>query len=139
MRTIKYIVVHCTATPQNTTIESIKRAWKVERKWKNPGYHYIIKPDGAVVSLLPITQISNGVAGYNSNSINIAYIGGVDSKGKAIDNRTRQQKAAMLALVIEMKTRFPDAAVQGHRDFPGVKKECPSFDAKAWWYESVAG
>ncbi len=32
-RNIKYIVVHCTATPTNTTLESIKRYWKEQRGW----------------------------------------------------------------------------------------------------------
>jgi N-acetylmuramoyl-L-alanine amidase len=27
---------------------------------------------------------------------------------------------------------YPNAVVQGHRDFPKVTKACPSFDAKAW-------
>ena len=28
MRTITHLVVHCTATPKNTTIASIRRYWK---------------------------------------------------------------------------------------------------------------
>lgn len=27
---------------------------------------------------------------------------------------------------------FTAAEVLGHRDFPGVKKECPSFDVRTW-------
>jgi N-acetylmuramoyl-L-alanine amidase len=26
---------------------------------------------------------------------------------------------------------FPNAIIQGHKDFPNVAKACPSFDAKA--------
>ncbi len=132
MRKINHIVLHCTATPQNTTIESIKRYWKNELGWKSPGYHFIIKKDGEAVSLLPIEQVSNGVAGHNANSIHISYIGGVDGKGNPVDNRTGEQVLTQVRLIKELRAKFPNADVLGHRDFPGVKKACPSFDVKTW-------
>ncbi len=135
MRAIKYIVLHCTATSANTSIQSIQNYWRTVLGWKNPGYHYIIKPSGEVVSLLPIDQVANGVAGYNTNSIHISYLGGVDAKGRATDNRTAAQRAAQLRLIKQLKTQFPSAVVKGHRDFPNVKKECPSFEVKDWLKE----
>lgn len=132
MRLIKYIAIHCTGTAQSTTIDSIKRYWKTVKGWESPGYHFIIKPDGEIVNLLPIEKISNGVIGYNSKCVNIAYIGGVDEKNKAIDNRTDAQKKSMISLIIKLKKQFPDSIIQGHRDFPDVKKDCPSFDVKSW-------
>ena len=130
MREIKYIAVHCTATPQTATVSSIQNYWKNVLKWKVPGYHFIIKSNGEVVQLLEIEKVSNGVKGFNSVSINISYIGGVDSQNKPIDNRTEAQKKALLDLLKKLKKQFPKAVIQGHRDFPGVKKACPSFDAK---------
>lgn len=103
--------------------------------WKNPGYHYMIKADGEIVNTFPIEQVANGVAGYNSPSIHIAYLGGVDSKNKATDNRTFAQKASQVKLLTELKKKFPNAEIKGHRDFPGVKKDCPSFDVKKWLAE----
>ncbi|MCU7615658.1 N-acetylmuramoyl-L-alanine amidase [Chryseobacterium sp. PBS4-4] len=132
MRSIKYLVLHCTATPQNTTIESIKNYWKNTLGWKSPGYHFMIKADGEVVNTLPIEQISNGVAGYNTPSIHISYIGGVDQNEKPIDNRTDAQKASQIKLLKELRKKFPNAEIKGHRDFPKVNKACPSFDVKAW-------
>lgn len=132
MRRIMNIVLHCTATPQTATIASIQKYWREVLGWKSPGYHWIIKPDGEAVSLLPIYQVSNGVAGYNAHSIHISYIGGIDKKGKAIDNRTALQKEKTIELLKILKKQFPDAHICGHRDFPGVKKECPSFDVKEW-------
>ena len=130
MRKIKYIAVHCTATPQTTSIDSIKNYWKTNLGWKMPGYHFIIKPDGEVVKLLSVDEVSNGVKGFNSETINISYIGGVDAKNQPIDNRTPAQKATLLKLLKEFRAKFPNAIIQGHRDFPNVKKACPSFDAK---------
>lgn len=130
MRTINYIVIHCTATQPDVTIESIKRYWKENLKWKNPGYHYMIKADGKIVNTLPIDQVSNGVAGWNSQIINISYIGGIDKNGHPKDTRTEDQKRSMVKLLRELKSKFPKATIQGHRDFPNVHKACPSFDAK---------
>ncbi|MEA9414379.1 MULTISPECIES: N-acetylmuramoyl-L-alanine amidase [unclassified Flavobacterium] len=130
MRLIKYLAVHCTATSQNTSISSIQNYWKNQLGWRMPGYHFIIKPDGEVVSLLPIEQVSNGVQGFNHESINISYVGGIDEKVVPKDNRTLAQKASLLKLLTELKQKFPKAIIQGHRDFPNVKKACPSFDAK---------
>ena len=132
LRDIKFIVVHCTATPPETTIESILRYWKEENGWKNPGYHYIIQRSGNVVNLLPEDCISNGVKGYNAHAVHISYIGGIDAKGNALDNRTKEQAHAMYNKLIELSARYPNATILGHRDFPGVSKFCPSFDVKEW-------
>lgn len=136
MRKIKYIAVHCTATPQTTSIDSIKNYWKTNLGWKMPGYHFMIKPDGEAVNLLSIDKVSNGVKGFNSETINISYVGGIDAKGKASDNRTPAQKATMLRLLSELHSKFPNAIIQGHRDFPNVHKDCPSFNAKKE-YENI--
>lgn len=127
MRRIDYIVLHCTATAQSATVEAIQKYWKEHLGWKSPGYHWIIKPNGALVNLLPIEKPSNGVAGYNSNSIHISYIG-----GEKFDDRTEAQRKAMYELVKMLKGKFPKAEVKGHRDFPNVKKACPNFEVKDW-------
>ncbi|MFW2137107.1 N-acetylmuramoyl-L-alanine amidase [Chryseobacterium sp. TY4] len=130
MRAINYIAVHCSATPPTATVSSIQKYWKEKLKWKSPGYHVIVKPNGDAVELLPIDQASNGVKGYNSQTINISYIGGIDAKGKPTDTRTPEQKATILRYLTTWKKMFPKAIIQGHRDFPNVQKACPSFDAK---------
>ncbi len=132
MRTIKYIVVHCTATPPETSIESIKNYWKQYLGWKNPGYHYIIKRNGDIINLFPEDKVSNGVKGYNKNSVHISYIGGVDKNNNPIDNRTDEQLHAMFNKLVELSEKYPTATILGHRDFPGVTKMCPSFDVKEW-------
>ncbi len=128
MRTIKYLVLHCTAGPQTQTVQSILNYWKNDLGWKTPGYHYLIKPNGEAVNLVPIETPSNGVKGYNSNSIHISYIGGANG----VDNRTNEQKQKQIELLKHFKKMFPQAEIKGHRDFPNVTKLCPSFDVKSW-------
>ena len=129
MRTIKYLVVHCTATPHVTSVDAIRRYWREHLKWKSPGYHKVIKANGEVVTLAPDEQVCNGVAGFNSVSLHVSYIGGVDSTGKGVDNRTQGQKDALSQVLHEWRAKYPTAKIQGHRDFPKVAKACPCFNA----------
>ena len=134
MRQIKRIFVHCTAGPQTQTVAEIQKYWKTHNKWTSPGYHYIVKPDGEIVPLQPEDKPSNGVAGYNSTSINVCYIGGVNKQGRPVDNRTEAQKESLRKILKELKTRYPDAVIMGHREIWGSspknwKKMCPCFNA----------
>ena len=130
MRKITHIVVHCTATPHNTEPKSIMMYWRHKLGWKSPGYHYLIDAAGQIHNLHPVDLPSNGVAGHNANSVHVSYIGGIDAKGKALDNRTLAQKASLLLLLRKLRKDFPEAVICGHRDFPGVKKDCPSYNAR---------
>lgn len=132
-RDVKYIVIHCTATQPETSIESIKKYWKEVKGWKDvPGYHYIIKPSGEIIKLLEEAKNSYGVYAHNNECISVSYIGGIDKTGKAKDTRTRKQETAMFNKIVELSNRYPAAEILGHRDFPGVKKACPCFDVKTW-------
>lgn len=147
MRTIKYIAVHCTAGSQHTTIKELQQEFK-RKGWKNPGYHYVVAADGTITQLLDEDKVSNGVKGYNSMLINVAYIGGIDAEGKPVDNRTDAQKASLAGLLGVLRKKYPTATIQGHRDFSPDRnrngriepseyiKACPCFDAKAE-YQSI--
>lgn len=137
MRAIKYLVVHCTATPIDTKVESIQRYWQNNLKWKNPGYHYIIEYDGTIVQLQPESKPSNGVKHHNANSLHLSYIGGIDEDGSPKDTRSEAQQLSMLKLLLVLKTSYPGAIVLGHRDFSGVAKACPSFDVSEWLEVSI--
>ena len=130
MRPIQWLVVHCTATPQNTTVASIQNYWRTALGWKNPGYHIVIEPNGTSHRLLDDAIPSNGVKYFNAHALHVSYIGGIDAQGHGLDTRTPQQKAELLRILQRWKKQYPNARIQGHRDFPNVKKECPCFNAK---------
>lgn len=141
MRTIERIFIHCTAGNQNATVEDLMREFKA-KGWRYSGYHYLVMANGAIKQLLPDSEISNGVKGYNSTAINVAYTGGIDGNGKAVDNRTEEQKKSLVSLLKSLRERYPKANIMGHRDISpdtngnGIVdpweriKECPCFDAK---------
>ena len=141
MRNIKYIFVHCTASQQTATVQQILKEF-TQRGWRIPGYHYIVDPKGMLTQLVAEDRASNGVKGYNAESINVAYIGGIDSKKKDLDNRTPEQKKTLLNILTRLKQKYPNAIIMGHRDISPDKnhngivdpweriKECPCFNAK---------
>lgn len=130
--------MHTTASWQTQTIDQLKQEFR-NKGWKNPGYHYVVMPDGSVHQLLNVEAVSNGVQGYNSTAINVAYLGGItkNAQGKiiAVDNRTPQQKRALRNLLIQLHKKFPNAKIMGHRSIWGEdtpqkwKKTCPNFNA----------
>lgn len=116
MRNIKRIFIHCTASSRKTSIEQLLAEFK-SRGWHAPGYHYVAMPDGRMVKLLDEEKVSNGVRGYNQSAINIAYVGGIDAKGRPTDNRTIEQKAAIIHLLIELRSRYPNALIRATATF----------------------
>lgn len=141
MRTIKRIFVHCTASSQRITLTDLWNEFK-RKGWKNPGYHYVVFPNGTIQQLVEDIVVANGVKGYNSTGIHVAYVGGIDEKGAATDNRTPEQREALVRVLRMLSKRYPEAVIMGHRDISPDKnhngivdpweriKECPCFDAK---------
>jgi N-acetylmuramoyl-L-alanine amidase len=134
----RHLVVHTTATPfgKDFSAKDIDRMHR-QRGFASIGYHYLIRLDGTVEPGRPEDQVGAHVAGHNSTSIGISYVGGLGPDGKPADTRTPAQKKAMERLLLQLKVKYPRAAVLGHRDFPGVKKACPCFDARAWWLDTL--
>lgn len=129
-RRIEFLAVHCTATQETATVDAILNYWKNTLKWKNPGYHILVKGDGSFTVMGDFELICNGVAGYNSKSIHISYIGGITKSGTPIDNMSDDQFKTVNHFINLIKVKFPTIKIRGHRDFPKVAKACPCFDTK---------
>ena len=131
LKEVKYLVVHCTATPlsQRVSVEDIDR-WHKAQGWSGIGYHWYVNRDGHIFPGRSEREAGAHVIGYNHCSIGICYEGGLDEQGYSADTRTPSQKAALLFIIKDLKQSYPNAIVLGHRDFPGVHKDCPCFDAK---------
>lgn len=145
---MKYLVLHCTATPEGREVTSGEiRHWHTDpvnkggRGWKQVGYTDMIHLDGRVERLVRNNEdaevdpweVTNGAKGYNTVSRHVVYVGGVSKDGKtAKDTRTEAQLKAMTAYVRDFHERFPQIRIVGHGELPGVKKACPSFDVAAW-------
>lgn len=129
-RTINRIIVHCTATPEGRveTVESIRMMHKA-KGWADIGYHYLIGLNGERWNGRNVNLVGAHCEGYNTNSIGVCYVGGCDKNMKAKDTRTDKQKAALIALLKDLRKLYPKAKIVSHRDLDRKGKACPSFDA----------
>lgn len=148
MATLKYLVIHCTATTEGREVGSKElRLWHTAPKpkgngWKQVGYTDMIHLDGKVERLVnnnedanvDTWEITNGASGINSVSRHIVYVGGLAKDGKtAKDTRTQAQKKALKNYVLNFHHQFPNVEIKGHNEF--APKSCPSFDVKKWLRE----
>ncbi len=129
-RTIDKIIVHCTATPEGRveTVDSIRRMHKANG-WSDIGYHYLIGLNGERWDGRNVNLVGAHCEGYNSHSIGVCYVGGVDKKLQPKDTRTPKQKDALVAILKDLRKLYPKAKILGHCDLDKKGKKCPSFDA----------
>ena len=129
MRSIDLIIVHCSATRCNRHYTVMQLIRDHANRFGFTGYHYYITRDGTVTQTRHEQLVGAHAVGYNSHSLGVCYEGGLDIFGKPADTRTYRQKRALLQLLKRLKAEHPDARIMGHRDLPGVDKDCPCFDA----------
>lgn len=151
MRKINLIVIHCSATrvTQNYTFDQLTKDHK-KRKFRKAGYHFYIRKDGSRFIGRELDEIGAhiGDVGKNADSLGICYEGGYSKDFKPADTRTEEQKAEILATILEVLSKLKAAGqdvagirIVGHRDLSpdrdgdGVVephewvKYCPCFDA----------
>lgn len=129
-----FIAVHCSATRPSMDI-GVKEItqWHKAKGWSTIGYHYVIRRNGTLETGRRENEIGAHVEGHNHNSIGVCLVGGVHEDDLVPEaNFTDAQFACLKTLIGFLKTKYPAAKVQGHRDFPNVKKACPSFDVADW-------
>lgn len=145
---LKYLVIHCTATPENREVKASDiRAWHTApppagRGWKQVGYTDMFHLDGRCERLVSNNEdatvdgweVTNGATGYNSVSRHVVYVGGVATDGKTPkDTRTVAQRESLRAYVLDFNARHPKVRIIGHNEV--AAKACPSFDVQRWLRE----
>ena len=126
---VRFLIVHCSATreTQDYTVEQLKHDHHA-RGFLDVGYHYYIRRDGTVTQHRRLNEVGAHCRPFNRCSIGICYEGGLDAKGKPKDPRPIAQRGSLVKLLIELKQKFPKAAIRGHNEMPGAtNKECPCF------------
>ena len=135
MRNINKIIVHCSATPEgrDVSVDTIRK-WHVEDNgWSDIGSPWIIPLSGSIEKGRPESKPGAHAKGFNKNSVGVCYIGGVDKDLNPKDTRTKGQKETLKCLLEDLKDRYPNAEIIGHRNVSS--KACPSFDAKSEYKE----
>lgn len=134
-KSTQYLVVHCAATRPSQDI-GVKEIgdWHRARGFLGVGYHYVIRRDGTLEVGRPDDVYGAHVSGHNHYSVGICMVGGVSERNVNVpeNNFTKEQLVTISQTLSMLKVKYPDAVIQGHRDFPRVAKACPSFDVKEW-------
>ncbi|MEE3385522.1 MAG: N-acetylmuramoyl-L-alanine amidase [Prevotella sp.] len=130
IKEVRYIVVHCSGNSATSKLRAaqIRLFHMVERGFSDIGYHYVIPTDGTIELGRKCNIAGAHVKGYNQYSIGICYVGGLGADGAPADTRNAAQRKSLDKLIAELHATFPKALICGHRDFPGVTKQCPCFD-----------
>lgn len=136
MLPIKYLTIHCAATPEGRDVSPDTIAAWDKARFGQESYHWIVTLDGMMHRRMGDDRKGAHTGGHNTGNIGICYVGGMTKDMKAPkDTRTAEQKVGLLTLVRTYRSRYPGIKVLGHRDWPGVKKACPSFDVDEWLIE----
>lgn len=144
-RLTKYIVVHCSATGPHSDIgvDEIDD-WHRAKGWDGCGYHSVIRRNGRIEFGRHFDTPGAHVRGYNTRSVGVCMVGGVNEDGLADGNFTADQFVSLKVSIIMLLRAYPGAKVVGHRDLsPDLDgdgiiekhewlKDCPSFDVKKW-------
>lgn len=153
MRTINLLVVHCSATPQGLDIgaKEIRGMHMDPRRPGGPfadiGYHYVIRENGTIEKGRADDVIGAHVQGWNSNSLGICLVGGLDLARKPANTFTPAQFESLEQLLRQLYLAYPITRTCGHRDLsPDLNhdgriepnewmKQCPCFDVEPWFVE----
>ena len=143
-----HFIVHCSATPPSADFDAadIDRMHR-DRGWSGNGYHVIITRKGVIQArklghlCRPLSRSGAHVGdcgpGWNTRSLGVCLIGGVDDEGRPEQNYTKEQYAALEYVIQAFYKAHPkpwSLTIMGHRDLikqqNAPPKACPCFDVK---------
>ncbi len=149
-----HLIVHCTATKESQS--EVDAAWvdQIHKKngWSGCGYHAVITRTGEVqtydsgCSARPFNRKGAHVGGcgrgWNSRSMGVSLVGGLNDAGQPDSNFTNEQYDALAQFIDEFIEAHPDPKnikIMGHRDLIKITrsspKACPCFDVAEFLIE----
>lgn len=112
-RRIRHIVVHSTAT----------RRMLVNDMDKLP-YHFLVTRGGKLLNLKP--------RAVTDSTIEVAWLGGLDRRGRHVDNRTEQQNETLFNTLVLLSERYGEAHIVAADELYVYAHANPGFDLKEW-------
>ena len=86
--------------------------------WKGIAYNYYVRRDGSIYRGRPEDTVGGHTSGYNSRSIGICAEGNFEN-----ESMSEAQREALRALVLDVRSRYPDTRTVRHRDLAATA--CP--------------
>ncbi len=120
---IKFLVVHCSDTPDNNDIGAIEiHKMHIGFGWEGIGYHKIIRRNGFIENGRPEFWIGAHVYGINHLSLGVCLIG----RNKFSDH----QYLSLENILRRWKDKYPNAEIKGHCEVIETDKTCPNFNIR---------
>jgi hypothetical protein len=119
------IVIHHSGNSGEKEPSKIENKHMNEKKWDDVGYHYLIKPDGAIFEGRHLAFKGSHVELQNTRKIGILIMGDFESNWWDVDDDVSpEQEKSVQKLISALTRRMPSlVTLGGHRDYK--KTECP--------------
>lgn len=131
---VKNCFIHCSATKPSMDIGDAEiSTWHKDRGWSDIGYHVVIRRDGYVEFGRPFDQVGAHAKGYNSTSLSVCMVGGIDDMGRPENNFTDMQWHSLSKVCRSLTIMFPGIGFLGHNEVS--TKACPSFDVEVYCFK----
>lgn len=127
-KTIKYVIVHHSATPSCTNREqcssrmrSIQAYHMDERNWRDIGYNFAIGSDGLVYEGRGVKMVGAHAPNWNSRSYGIVFIGNYQSRD--LDDSQVKAWQSLIKWLIDQGHLHSNYTLYAHRQVRST--ECP--------------
>ncbi|MCS6843624.1 MAG: N-acetylmuramoyl-L-alanine amidase [Caldilineales bacterium] len=131
---ITHIAIHHSATPANIAIERVAQYHisadpsRNKEPWPGIGYHFYVKPDGAIYLTNRLETVAYHVYANNERAIGICVSGDFTRAAPTVE---QINSTAHLVAWLMQELNIPEQNVLGHREFPQNDTTCPG----AQWLE----
>jgi len=122
---MKYLSIHHTSSPgDNPQFDAVNKYHKgkwdmMSRIGYYVGYNYMIEKSGRLRQARQIGEETMAQKGHNFDTISVCLAGDFN-----VEHPTEAQKATLTAFILDMKDKYPDIKVMGHRDLQ-ENRTCP--------------
>jgi N-acetylmuramoyl-L-alanine amidase len=142
MGQLKYLAIHCAATPEKFHLAPahIKKWHLVDNGWSRVGYSDLILRDGDLHNLVQFDQddewdnneMTWGIRGLNGVAQHLCLEGGKDDHGGYKNPLFSFPKLVdpLQTYISYMVLRHPEIEVLGHGDADARKPYCPGFSVR---------
>lgn len=130
LSSINQIVVHHSASIGQSA-EDYARYHVRSKGWPGIGYTFVLEVNGDIIQANPLTNVSYGVSGHNTRSINICLSGDFTKQAPS-----PAQLKSLKKLIVHLRKQLPQQLpVRGHKDYgqtscpgPTLYKELQAFN-----------
>jgi len=134
---ITHLCIHHSATAGTIPLENVAKYHVEDRGWAGIGYHFYVKPDGAIYQTNRLETVSFHVSQNNDYSVGVCVSGDftyAPPPDKQVD------AAARLVAWLMQELSVPDQSVLGHKEFPNNDTSCPgeTWLKKQSWKHTLA-